>query len=60
MNRTETMLAQILKTLVEIRDEVRAANRISKKASDQQISESKAKQRQMRMQMMLVESQRRK
>ena len=50
------MLMQIAKLLTEIRDELRASNRIVKKESEQRIAESRTKQRQMRQQMMLVES----
>ena len=56
MNKTEQMLMQIAKLLTEIRDELRASNRIVKKESEQRIAESRTKQRQMRQQMMLVES----
>ena len=56
MNKTEQMLMQIAKLLTEIRDELRASNRIVKKESEQRIAESRIKQRQMRQQMMLVES----
>ena len=59
MNKTEQMLMQIAKLLTEIRDELRASNRIVKKESEQRIAESRTKQRQMRQQMMLVESRRR-
>lgn len=59
MNKTEQMLMQIAKLLTEIRDELRASNRIIKKESEQRIAESRTKQRQMRQQMMLVESRRR-
>ena len=56
MNKTEQMLMQIAKLLTEIRDELRASNRIVKKESEQRIAESRAKQKQIRRQMMLVES----
>jgi len=56
MDRTEAMLAQIVRLLTEVRDELRVSNRIVKKEAEQRISESKTKQRQMRKQMMLVES----
>ena len=56
MNKTEQMLMQIAKLLTEIRDELRASNRIVKKESEQRIAESRTKQRQARQQMMLVES----
>lgn len=59
MNKTEQMLMQIAKLLTEIRDELRTSNRIVKKESEQRIAESRTKQRQMRQQMMLVESRRR-
>jgi hypothetical protein len=59
MNKTEQMLMQIVKLLAEIRDELRASNRIIKKESEQRIAESRTKQRQMRQQMMLVESRKR-
>ena len=60
MNKTEMILAQAVRLLTEIRDEIRAANRIAKRATDQQIAENKTKQRQMRRQTRLIESQRRK
>ena len=47
---------QMIKLLTEIRDELRASGRISKKESEQRIAESRTKQKQMRQQMMLVES----
>lgn len=56
MNNTERMLMQMIKLLTEIRDELRASGRISKKESEQRIAESRTKQKQMRQQMMLVES----
>jgi hypothetical protein len=56
MNKMEQILMQIAKLLTEIRDELRASNRIVKKESEQRIAESRTKQRQMRQQMMLVES----
>jgi hypothetical protein len=59
MNKTEQMLMQIAKLLTEIRDELRTSNRIVKKESEQRIAESRTKQRQIRQQMMLVESRRR-
>ena len=59
MNKTEQMLMQIAKLLTEIRDELRASNKIVKKESEQRIAESRTRQRQVRQQMMLVESRRR-
>ena len=59
MNKTEQMLMQIMKLLTEIRDELRASNKITKKESEQRIAESRTKQKQIRKQMMLVESSRR-
>ena len=59
MNKTEQMLIQIMKLLTEIRDELRASNKITKKESEQRIAESRTKQKQIRKQMMLVESSRR-
>ena len=59
MNKTEQMLMQIMKLLTEIRDELRASNKITKKESEQRIAESRTKQKQIRKQMMLVESHRR-
>ena len=56
MNKTEQMLMQMIKLLTEIRDELKASNRIIKKESEQRIAESRTKQRQIRQQMMLVES----
>lgn len=59
MNKTEQILIQIMKLLTEIRDELRASNKITKKESEQRIAESRTKQKQIRKQMMLVESSRR-
>ena len=59
MNKTEQMLIQIMKLLTEIRDELCASNKITKKESEQRIAESRTKQKQIRKQMMLVESSRR-
>ena len=59
MNKTEQMLMQIMKLLTEIRDELHTSNKITKKESEQRIAESRAKQKQIRKQMMLVESSRR-
>ena len=59
MYKTEQMLMQIMKLLTEIRDELRTSNKITKKESEQRIAESRTKQKQIRKQMMLVESHRR-
>ena len=59
MNKTEQMLMQIIKLLTDIRDELHISGKIAKKESEQRIAESRTKQRQMRQQMMLVESRRR-
>ena len=51
-------LMQITKILSNIEAELKTISRISKKETDQKISESRARERQIRQQIMLTEAQR--